>query len=87
MYVSSIMHKQVPLRTSSSGDVLSEVDVTLFGIENDAAIIHVIPLATDSTGGNAVTAHRQAILGVVGTIVLTHAVGTLLVIGCKAPIG
>ncbi len=82
-----VVHEQVAIRTCGGGDVRLEVDVTLFGIEDDATEVHVIALAADSTGGYAVAAHRQPILGVIGAVVLANAVGALLVVGSKTTVG
>ena len=67
--------------------VLYQVDVALFAVQDDAAIVHVVLLAAGSTGGNGACLHGEAVLGVGVGAVLTDAVGALQVVGHETAIG
>ena len=67
--------------------VLYQVDVALFAVQDDAAIVHVVLLAAGSTGGNGACLHGEAVLGVGVGAVLAYAVGTLQVVGHETAVG
>ena len=82
-----VVHKDIAKRTCSGGYVLGEIDVALLAVLNDTAVVHVVALVADTTGGNAAGRHDETVGGVGVAAVLAYAVGTLQVVGGETAVG